>query len=489
MKTNIEAEPTQDCPIDNPHGLARSWLSSLEGQGNTVRLVYHRGEYLRWDGAAYVPLPEGDIRSQLTAHAEREFNVAHIDALEAWAERAEKGAKPPALQKVTTRLISDVMQALGGECLLSANVNPPAWIDGTEAMPGPKTLLAMPGGVLHLRLAAAGEKPCRYRPTPNFFTRNAVGYDYDPRATAPRWMQFLTEVWGDSKSGKASIRALRQWFGYLLTSETRRQKIFMLIGPPRSGKGTILRVLAALLGESNVTYPELEKLASTFAGSIFVGKTLACITDLRLGERTNKKAIVSRLLSISGEDAQYVEAKYRDGYNTRLTTRFLIVANEVPQLIDASAALAERLVINRTANTFTGMEDTNLTESLKAELPGILNWTLAGLADLDDRDEFTQPSSGREDLRTLRDLASPVGAFLRALCQIRPDARTECSVLYEAYRKWCKQQGHNHPLVIERFGRDLRAVEASIISKQQRDKLTGVRKYFYRGVKLLPGSV
>lgn len=45
-----------------------------------------------------------------------------------------------------------------------------------------------------------------------------------------------------------SIDTLSEWFGYSLLPDTRHHKLLMLIGPPRSGKGTIARVLRGLIG-------------------------------------------------------------------------------------------------------------------------------------------------------------------------------------------------------------------------------------------------
>ena len=44
--------------------------------------------------------------------------------------------------------------------------------------------------------------------------------------------------------------------GYLLTSDTRLQKILILVGPKRSGKGTIARVIRGLIGDENVDLPD-----------------------------------------------------------------------------------------------------------------------------------------------------------------------------------------------------------------------------------------
>ena len=46
-------------------------------------------------------------------------------------------------------------------------------------------------------------------------------------------------------------------FGYVLTPDTKQQKIAMLVGPKRSGKGLIGRILRRLVGERNTCSPTL----------------------------------------------------------------------------------------------------------------------------------------------------------------------------------------------------------------------------------------
>ncbi|MCZ6737546.1 MAG: hypothetical protein O7B77_06175, partial [Actinobacteria bacterium] len=51
-------------------------------------------------------------------------------------------------------------------------------------------------------------------------------------------------------------------FGYALTQDTRQQKLFLIVGPKRSGKGTIARVLTAMVGADNVCNPTLASLST-----------------------------------------------------------------------------------------------------------------------------------------------------------------------------------------------------------------------------------
>jgi putative DNA primase/helicase len=70
---------------------------------------------------------------------------------------------------------------------------------------------------------------------------NALDFVYQRNAPQPtKWLWFLDQLWpGDPQS----IEMLQDTFGLLLTGDTSHQKAFLLVGPKRSGKGTIARVL------------------------------------------------------------------------------------------------------------------------------------------------------------------------------------------------------------------------------------------------------
>jgi phage/plasmid-associated DNA primase len=70
-------------------------------------------------------------------------------------------------------------------------------------------------------------------------------------------MGFLRQLFPGDGDGKTARFALQEMFGLLLTADTRYEKIFLLVGPKRSGKGTIGRVLTAMLGKDNVANPTL----------------------------------------------------------------------------------------------------------------------------------------------------------------------------------------------------------------------------------------
>lgn len=285
--------------------------------------------------------------------------------------------------------VRDVRAALiAADDVLIDDVQLGSWIGEPAIRHDAHDIAACPNGLLHLQSRSLTPA------TPRFFSTTSLGVAYNPEAPAPaRWLAFLRQLW---PTDDESIAALQEWFGYQLTPDTRQQKIMMLVGPKRSGKGTIMRVLKALLGEDSVAALTLASLGSNFGLWPLIGKTAAIIGDARLGGRSDIAQIVERLLSLSGEDAQTIDRKHREPWTGYLSARMTIVSNELPRFTDASDALSSRMLILELAESFYGREDTGLTDALRGELPGILLWATDGWDRLRQRGRFQQPKASAE---------------------------------------------------------------------------------------------
>ncbi len=334
--------------------------------------------------------------------------------------------------------------------------------------------------MVHLPSLVAGRD--RFTPpTPQFFSPNALDFDFRPDAPAPSaWLSFLAQLWADDRQ---SIDTLQEWFGYLLTPDTRQQKILMLVGPKRGGKGTIARVLRRLVGDENVICPTLSSLGTNFGLWPLLGKTVAIIQDARLSHRTDVAAVVERLLSISGEDAQTVDRKFLSLVTAKLNVRFVVVTNELPRLNDPSGALTGRMVLLRLTKSWYGREDTALTDRLLTELPGVLLWAIRGWQRLRDRGHFVQPDAGKGMIGELADLVSPVGAFVQERCEVGLGYQIECSCLFDAWKSWCEEQNIERSGDRGMFGRNLRAVVPALATAQHRTD-SGDRVRVYEGIRL-----
>ena len=417
-------------------------------QGNT---------FFAWNGACWPELEDATLRSELYRwFGEREYT-------------ADDGGVQPF--NPTRAKIENIRDALGAFVHLPASVNPPAWIDGTGAVPASE-LVACTNGLVHV--------PTRelHALTPNFYVHHSVPFAYAPDAPLPeRWLRFLGEVWPDDPD---AIVALQEVFGYLLSGDTSLQKIFLFVGPKRSGKGTIMRVFTAMAGAHHVAGPTLAGIGTNFGLSPLIGKPVAVVSDARL--RGNDAIVTERLLSISGEDAITIDRKYREPWTGRLPTRFVILTNELPRLTDSSGALASRFVILTMTESFYGRENPKLTEELTAELPGIFNWSLDGLDRLRARGHFLPPQSSAETVRELEDLGSPIAAFVRDRCDVGPGCSVTVDQLFQAWRDWCEEHGRDRPGTSQVFARDLRSVLPGI--KVTQPRVGDSRERRYEGIAL-----
>lgn len=398
--------------------------------------------------------------------------------LQGWLHRAMRYIENPQTGEVrlidfdsNSASINSALDALRAHIHLAASLTPPCWRDETRiARPDPRYLLAFPSGTLDLANNVI------LAPTPALFNTSAIDFDYVPRPEPPeRWIAFLEQLWKDDLQ---SVELLQEWMGYCLVADTSLQKMLLLVGPRRSGKGTIARILRCLVGHGNVVGPTTSSLAGTFGLQPLIGKSLAIVSDARFtGESIG--IVTERLLCISGEDTLTIDRKFLGSVTMKLATRFMFISNELPRMNDASGALAGRFVILRLTESFYGREDAALTETLKAELPGILLWAIDGLKRLRARGRFVQPASVADAVRELEDLASPVGAFVRDCCVVGAGHRVWVDDLYHAWKHWCERDGRTIVTNKQTFGRDLSAAVAGVTRRRG-----AMDQPFYAGVGL-----
>lgn len=441
-------------------------FTSLEG----ARLLRRwNGVFYLYGGGAYRELDTEGVEAAAGAFLGQSFQWVPV-----------KNAAPRlAAFNPTDAEVTSLVRALKQITYERAHFMPPCWMDGANG-DDPRDLLVMSNGVLNLRTRTLQPHD------PRLFTTTALPFAYDAAAGAPQaWLAFLRDQWPDDVE---SVELLQEFFGYVLSGDRSLQKILLIIGPPRSGKGTIFKVLGDMVGAANTCSPSMDKLPERFGMEPLVDKKLATFPDVNLDGRTSQKALANVLLPIVGQDQQTFDRKYKPAYTGTLGVQMAMAANELPGILSNSGALSCKFLVLETPESFLGREDTKLIGKLLAELPAILNWSLDGLARLQKRGAFVQPESSRELFEDLAALNSPIGEFIDEHCVVGPGEAVDTMELYNLWKYWCVQQGREHPGSQALFGRDLK----SKLTKVQR-KLTRVgglhRKYVGVGIKRGTGTV
>jgi len=436
-------------------------------------LLNFQNEWLSYDDSAYLPIEDETIAARVKEFLE----AAKVAKVEERKSKDDNGNSKVSRKNVLLPFnpkpkdISEVYAMLKHDCHVPHNtMSPPTWLDGgTGIYAGldKKNLISCRNGLLDI------ENRTLYPATSAFFTRTALAIDYDANAPEPTlWLEFLDQV---TNHRPELVDLLQEMMGYLISTDTSMQRVFFLWGRPRSGKGTILRVVTALIGKHNTRFPSIETLAGRFGYQNLIGASLAQITDMDCDNRQALGTAATRINAISGEDGITAERKGVTDWNGELAVRFLLAGNGLPDFGSHTAAMATRLLIAPFDRSFKDHEDRDLTEKLFAELPGILNFSLDGLTQLRERGDFVEPAaSGSAKLRMIYQ-SDPIHGFVEEHCTVKTGAGVDKAVLYDAFQSYCMATG-SHAVAMNKFSEKLASAYPSIAATKRSGERGSVDK-------------
>jgi len=282
---------------------------------------------------------------------------------------------------------------------------------------------------------------------------------FDEYAQCPVFEKFLADIFN---SNSEVIEFVREAVGYTLTGSITASVLFLLRGEGRNGKGTLLKTLERLLGE----------YATAVQFHVFMAKPHG-----DSGPRDGKKKMVGKRLvrSSEGEDGQRLaESKIKelvspDGMvsagvmyqdhdiDFKVTHKIWLATNHDPIIRGTDEAIWSRIVRIDFTRQFTGeADDTSLEIKLLAELPGILNWSLSGLARFLARGtgKLTPPKLIAETTNKYRNEQNQLKQFLEDACELDGPSRTQARVLYQTYKDWAKAR-FEYALTETKFGKEM----------------------------------
>lgn len=272
--------------------------------------------------------------------------------------------------------------------------------------------------------------------TPSYLSTVQLNVEYNPQADCPQFKKFLSEV-VDCKL----IPLVQEMVGYLLTTNTSAQKSFILWGPARTGKSTLLWVVEyLLLGKKNVSNIPWQDIGDKFKTAELLGKVANVFSDLP--SKSIEDTGIFKVLT--GEDYLMAEKKNKNPFKFRPFSRLVFSCNELPRnYVDRTEGFYRRLIIvpfNRQIDK--GKIDKELKYKFKGEKEGILNWALEGLGRLYENNfEFSETELTDEIKKEYKRENNNVISFVEECCEI--DSSFSCSriEIYEAYKDFCVEAG------------------------------------------------
>lgn len=280
---------------------------------------------------------------------------------------------------------------------------------------------------------------------------------YDENAKCPRWDRFIEEITCGDKSLQLYLQRM---IGYCMTAYTKEQCMFFLYGNGSNGKSVFVDTIAYMLGEYAAScQPETVMMRdrnNTARGDLarLKGARMVVTSEPNDGCRLDE-GIVKQM---TGGTENKLTARFLYGREFEFSPEFKIVmsTNYKPVIKGTDNGIWRRVrLIPFTAEFTKENRDPQLIEKLRRELPGILNWAIAGAVGWCE--EGLPPCAIIDEAgQEYRSEMDRVQQFLDDCTTRSESSSTQASTLYKCYKAWCSEQGDRFPVGSTKFFMELK---------------------------------
>ena len=420
-------------------------LQSLNDKGNAerfvaqhmqnVRYVPERSRWLFWDGTCWVE----DVVGQIVELAKQTASLIFAEAI---------GIQSSDLQKLVARHAQLSHQLPRLEAMVKLAASDPAIVVRDHDLDSHDWLLGVRNGVIEL---PSGQlRPHRRE---DLLTRIAP-VEFDPSAPYPLWGSFIEKVTG----GDAELAGyVQRIFGYCLTGMTQEQVFFFLFGSGANGKSTCLNVLREMLGSDLAKQTPYETLTHKKQGrgstndlARLQGVRVALTTEIEDGSQLDE-SLVKQLTGGESIAARYL---YREFAEFVPKLKLVIAGNHKPVIRGDDHGMWRRVhLVPFTVTIPDNERDNRLSEKLKEEYPGILNWALEGCLAW-QRGGLRPPRAVVDAGAEYRTASDMTGQWVAECCQEGADKSIGAMEAYRSYQMWARENGLR-PMSNASFGRKL----------------------------------
>jgi putative DNA primase/helicase len=232
--------------------------------------------------------------------------------------------------------------------------------------------------------------------------------------------------------------------GYSLTGSTREHALFFLWGKGRNGKSVFISTIRGILADYHraaaiETFTDAKHASHPTDLAGLHGARLVTSIKTEDGRNWAEK----KIKALTGGDAISARFMRQDFFEYVPEFKLLIAGNHKPKLRSVDEAIKSRFnLIPFTVWIPPERRDPDLSEKLKAEWPGILQWMVEGCLEWQRR--------GLDPLKAVVDATNEyltgedaVLAWMDECCELEPDNWTPRTKLYHSWTSWAEKTGEN----------------------------------------------
>lgn len=260
-----------------------------------------------------------------------------------------------------------------------------------------------------------------------------------PGGECPRWLAFLDTV---TAGDRELIAYLRRVTGYMLTGKTTEHALFFLYGHGGNGKGVFVGTIAGILKDyhraapiTTFTEAATDQHPTELAG--LVGARAVTAAETEQGRRWAE----AKIKSLTGGDTISARFMRQDFFEFTPAFKIMLSGNHKPGLRSVDNAIRRRFNLIPFAVKITDAEkDPDLSEKLRAEWPGILQWMVEGSREWQEIG-LRPPKAVTDATDDYLAAEDAVGLWIEECCGLGKAAEDGASALYESWTKWAENNG------------------------------------------------
>ena len=444
---------------------------TLSDTGNGRRLVDSFGAAIRytpglgwfnWDGGYWKPDVENlemrelskklapIIASEVTHYLDDADKQSEVIR---WAQQAKSNAR-----------ISGAIE--------SANSDPRIIIP-VESWDSDETLLGVANGVIDLR---TGEL---LRGRPDLYITRRAPVAYNPGIRNIRWEQFLDFATGGD-------RELQEWLqkaaGYSLTGLRTHDIMFLVYGPPGSGKNTLVEALVKAMGTSQYAWPLDSSILAQGDGQAhgsdlyhwaeLRGRRLVWVDELPETERMKENSVKK----LTGSSEISARSPGEKPFTFQSRAKLWVTTNHRPVITDDAMWRRIRPVPLTKVPENPDPDLKHYIFDPEGALPAVLSWAVEGAIKLlgsSARDSLGWCKAVTEAADIYRKNEDRIGFFLLEETKESEGAAVPIKSLYAIYRVWSEERGEK-PMTQIAFQRKLSERGVEINGFGSRAEITGM---------------
>lgn len=304
------------------------------------------------------------------------------------------------------------------------------------------------------------------KPEPLHYIRTIAPVNYEAKATCPTWIKAIEEIFNHDLE---KVGYIQRFLGYAMSGTCYESDFPVWHGKDgRNGKEFILERTRSTLGVKLCGAVESELLLKSKSDKAKNGATPALMAlqgrRLAWASETNEGRTIDNaaMKDLSGGHILTGRHLHQGQVEWKRTHTLILLTNHRPHVGGGGGGAEwDRIKLVEFTESFVNepnpdnphehKKDPTLGEKIdRDELPGLLNWLIAGC--LEWRKHGLQtPDSVKDATRQYRTDEDTLGRFIDDRCITFVGAKVESGVLFEEYRQWCIQNGDS-PMGSKTFG-------------------------------------